>query len=423
MLQPLEQRRLLSATGWDTQELPPANEAEAAEVGGWYPASTLAATSGEQPRWAWAAGEILIRPNNAYVWSQREPGEETVVAVLTRLFREYDLEYVETSYGSSTMLWRMPLEQSVPAVAGELSDHPAVVFAEPSYLVSTDPIEPGPYLLLEPGPHLLRLPHRKLDLNGDSEITPADALRAINHMAQPDAQYTPELDVNLDGAITPLDPLLVINHLSRNHERSVAIRQATEDLAQRLITRPQEIHPESVTEATWPDSHLGLGYGEAVAREVHGYRIMLRSGDDLFEYRAGNGTTVLNLDAIDLPPAEDAGWPRDRWTRDPGFDQNMNPIDETESIKAWEAAQVAAAVEDLARLLFVSGDAIDIVSVDPVQYGDSGRGIGRAGYLAVVVPGLRIKLSCQLDGSDQLYEYRAVDTPVLVLNNLPQTRS
>lgn len=395
VLQPLEQRRLLSATGWNAQELASAGEAEAAAVGGWYPASTLAAASGE--RFQWAAGQILVRPNTSYVWTQRLPGEDTVIAVATRLFREYGLEYIETGYGSETMLWRVPPDRSVPAVARELSDHPAVVFAEPNYLVSTGPTRFFPTVAT-------------LDLDGDSKITPADALRVINHLAQADAQYDAELDVNRDGGITPLDPLLVINHLSRNHGRSVAIQQAIEDLAHRLITFPEEIQLESVTEVTWPDSHLGLGYGEAVAREVDGYRITLRSRDDLFEYRAGNGMTVLNLQAIDLPPARQADWP------------SLNPIDKTEWLKPAIAVQVEAAVADLARLLFVSRDAIGVVSVESVQYGDSGRGIGRAGYLAVVVSGLRIKLSCQLDGSNQLYEYRSVDTPVLVLNNLPQTR-
>ncbi|MEM0926048.1 MAG: dockerin type I domain-containing protein, partial [Planctomycetota bacterium] len=98
------------------------------------------------------------------------------------------------------------------------------------------------------------LPADPMDVNGDAQVTAADALRVINRLARttsPPTQSASEwesLDVNQDGRVSVLDALVVINRLSRQPATPtiapIASTEAVDDIF--AATDDDEEEPEAV---------------------------------------------------------------------------------------------------------------------------------------------------------------------------------
>jgi hypothetical protein len=60
---------------------------------------------------------------------------------------------------------------------------------------------------------------QRADTNGDSRLSPGDALLTINYLSQPTGNEADvqKLDVSRDGIVSPLDVLLVLNLLSQQY--------------------------------------------------------------------------------------------------------------------------------------------------------------------------------------------------------------
>ncbi|MFO0869814.1 MAG: dockerin type I domain-containing protein [Pirellulales bacterium] len=158
---------------------------------------------------------------------------------------------------------------------------------------------------------------RALDVSGDGQITPRDALLILNHLIEERTGYDRSLDATGDGIISPLDALNVVNYLNRygngtfvpsqvtlgtspslvspaNAAAPAVPRDAAEvvaaammDLSARTGVARDRIDLESVAEVESPDAGLELTEpGIASATVIApGYRIVLTIGTRQFEYR------------------------------------------------------------------------------------------------------------------------------------------
>lgn len=70
---------------------------------------------------------------------------------------------------------------------------------------------------------------------------------------------------------------------------------ATNDLAVKLATDPSEIMLMEATAVTWPNSSLGCPQDGMVYAEVltPGYLIVLKFGEELFEYHTSHDNTIV----------------------------------------------------------------------------------------------------------------------------------
>jgi hypothetical protein len=78
-------------------------------------------------------------------------------------------------------------------------------------------------------------------------------------------------------------------------EAGPLVEMAKADLAERLGVEPDDIEVQSVTEADFPDTSLGVPEpGKMYAQVITpGYVIRLAEDDAAYEYHAGDGRVVL----------------------------------------------------------------------------------------------------------------------------------
>ncbi|HIQ06039.1 MAG TPA: hypothetical protein EYH31_10220 [Anaerolineae bacterium] len=176
----------------------------------------------------------------------------------------------------------------------------------------------------------------------------------------------------------------------------LAVAAAQKDLIHRL-GKEVEISVESVEPVQWPDSSLGCPEpGKMYAQVITpGHRVILRAGDQTYEYHTAGTHAVLC-------PSQGESAPSSK-PEAAGGSQQPDGGQSTET--AAEQGAVAQAKETLANELGVAADSIKVESVEAVQWRDSSLGCPEPGkmYLQVITPGFRIRLSV----GDRIYEYHS----------------
>jgi hypothetical protein len=157
------------------------------------------------------------------------------------------------------------------------------------------------------------------------------------------------------------------------------VEKAREDLDARLGIAPGEIRLLSIEAVQWRDSSLGCPQPGMEYLQVitPGYRIELEAGGQVYEYHTSDERVVL-CDGLEAPEGGSMG-PKERL--------------------------VEAARADLARMLDVSQDEIQVVSAQYVEWRDASLGCPKEGmmYAQVITPGYLIVLSA----GGRAYNYHA----------------
>ncbi|MCA9218119.1 MAG: hypothetical protein KDB27_33840 [Planctomycetales bacterium] len=138
--------------------------------------------------------------------------------------------------GAERLLFSVPMtalaEGTVEFIStpADLSPAHDVLLYDVNEAIATDKIEYRSYSLTisDTASSTNTNPSNAMDVNGDSAVSPIDALLVINNLngqaAAVPAGVKHFLDVSGDGAISPIDALLVINHL--NGSRATAAKAA-----------------------------------------------------------------------------------------------------------------------------------------------------------------------------------------------------
>lgn len=183
-------------------------------------------------------------------------------------------------------------------------------------------------------------------------------------------------------------------------EAKEMVAQVKKDLAARLDIAENEISVTSVEAVQWNDTSLGCPKpGMAYATVITpGYRLVLKAGDREYTYHTGPQSFVLCKQETQV---EKIG---------PG----EQPAHEAE-LDTERAALVEQARKDLAERLQVALEAINLQSIEAVQWRDSSLGCPQPGmnYLMVITPGYRIRLVA----NGQSYEYHTDKQSVVYCTN------
>ena len=78
-------------------------------------------------------------------------------------------------------------------------------------------------------------------------------------------------------------------------DAAALVREASDDLARRLNTHPDDIHVQDVESVTWPDASLGVPEPGMMYAQVltPGWRITLQAGDAVYVYHTDQRRAVL----------------------------------------------------------------------------------------------------------------------------------
>lgn len=172
----------------------------------------------------------------------------------------------------------------------------------------------------------------------------------------------------------------------------IAVAQpAVADLSMRLGIQPEQVTVVEVKEMEWPDTSLGCPRpGMAYAQVLtNGMQVILEVDGTTYSYHGRSpGDLFLCGPKGPVPP--------------PGVSQGA---EETQAIGPDDQEQlmVETVVDDLASTLGITGDEIEVVSVEPMQWRDSSLGCPKPGqmYLQVITPGYKIVL----EAGGETYEY------------------
>lgn len=179
-----------------------------------------------------------------------------------------------------------------------------------------------------------------------------------------------------------------VGELSVPSERTVASK-AIADLAQRLGVAADDIEVVSVEEVVWPDASLGCPAPGMVYAQVltDGMKVVLKAGDETYEY---HGRTPDDL-FLCGPEGPERSEPSSL-----GPFRGVAPDVQAEAL-------VKTVTADMAQQLDIAASDVEVVSVEPVQWRNSGLGCEGPGKmtLQVITPGYKIVLAA---GSD-VFEY------------------
>jgi hypothetical protein len=160
-------------------------------------------------------------------------------------------------------------------------------------------------------------------------------------------------------------------------EAQALVDKATQDLADRLDTRGDEIVVQSVEAVQWRDSSLGcprpgMNYLQVI---TPGYLIRLEAGGEIYEYHTDTENVVY---------CEQAAYGK------------VEPMVGKEQL-------VALAKADLVKTAGVAENEIQVLEVQYVEWRDGSLGCAKAGknYPQVITPGYLIRLSV----AGREYEY------------------
>jgi len=222
-------------------------------------------------------------------------------------------------------------------------------------------------------------------------ITPNDESSAARsrHAEVPELKETTMTPVSSPEAAKPTPP----------PEAEQVVRLAVEDLGKRLGLSPEQIRLVSVEAVDWPDTSLGcpepgMMYAQVITT---GYRIVSEAEGETYEYHTDTGTHIVLCQ------------PEGRGTL-PEAPATASAVTGSQPLAAVEPppevkAVVGLAIEDLAGRLGLAPEAIQLVSVEPVEWSDASLGCPQPGmmYAQVITPGYRVVLEAE----GQEYEYHS----------------
>ncbi len=175
-----------------------------------------------------------------------------------------------------------------------------------------------------------------------------------------------------------------------------AIARAREALAERLNLSSDAVEVVSVTREEMPIENLGCGPLEAqgevtIPGLIVGQEIVLRAGGREYAFRS-DGRRLILCRAGEEMMAEPI------WPEGQGEAQGERAVGPA-------AGLVAQAVADLAGRLAIAADAIQVRSVEAVEWPDASLGCPQPGmmYAQVITPGYRIVL----EAAGRAYEYHS----------------
>lgn len=172
-----------------------------------------------------------------------------------------------------------------------------------------------------------------------------------------------------------------------------------QDLAERLNVAQDQIEIVAVEKVDWPDTSLGcpkpgMAYAEVI---TPGFRFSLQGEGQTYTYHASTTNVVLcqEGEAVDVVTNSDTG-----------VGHEVTP---------QETALAEQAKADLSEQLKVAPEAIELVSVQAVQWPDSSMGCPQPGmnYLTVVTPGYLVILQ----SSGKIYQYTGNEQAVSYCEN------
>ncbi|MFQ5613013.1 MAG: hypothetical protein ACE5H9_12865 [Anaerolineae bacterium] len=160
-----------------------------------------------------------------------------------------------------------------------------------------------------------------------------------------------------------------------------SVRQAREDLAQRLGLDAGQIDLVDAQAVVWPDTGLGcpqpgMAYAQA---STAGFRVILEAEQERYAYHTDAGRVVVLCESGEVAKEEIVS------------DEPLSGVAETSSVDEM----VAKAKEDLARRLSIGVDQISLREAREVTWPDASLGCPQPGmvYAQVLQDGLLIRLS------------------------------
>jgi hypothetical protein len=176
---------------------------------------------------------------------------------------------------------------------------------------------------------------------------------------------------------------------------------AREDLAGRVLLAPEAIRLVSVEAVEWPDTSLGCPQPGMIYAPVvtPGFRVVLAAAGQEYEYHTNLGSDVLPCQTDEA--GEGAAIPKS-----PATAAGVEPPGQAEAV-------VRLAREDLAGRLGLAPEAIQLVSVEAVEWSDASLGCPQPGmmYAQVITPGFLVVL----EAAGETYEYHTDEGRFVVL--------
>ena len=181
-------------------------------------------------------------------------------------------------------------------------------------------------------------------------------------------------------------------------EAVAVVQLAVEDLADRLGVAPEDVRVVSVEAREWSDSSLGCPQPDMMYNQIitPGYQVVLEVDGQEYVYHTDTGTSVVFCE-----PEEAGATP----------EVPISPASAAQADVPVEAqAVVGLVMEDLAGMLDVAPDDIQVLSVQARDWSDASLGCPQPGmmYAQVITPGYLVVL--EADG--QTYTYHT-DTCLL----------
>jgi hypothetical protein len=196
-------------------------------------------------------------------------------------------------------------------------------------------------------------------------------------------------------------------HVTPSPEAEQVVGLAREDLARRLGLASEDVGLVSVEAVEWSDASLGCPQPGMMYAQVitPGFLVTLEAGGETYEYHTDTGDQVV----LCQPKASGAtpGLP----ISPPGA-EGSQPFSAAEP-PADVKTVLQLAIEDLAGRLGLSPEAIQLVSVEPVEWSDASLGCPQPGimYAQVITPGYHVVL----EAGGQQYTYHTDAGRVVVL--------
>jgi len=180
-------------------------------------------------------------------------------------------------------------------------------------------------------------------------------------------------------------------------EAEQVVRLAVEDLAKRLDLSPEQIRLVSVEAVDWPDTSLGCPEPGMMYAQVitPGYQIALEAAGETYQYHTDTGDQIVLCQPEGRSQGSEA-------PETPSSVTGSQPLAAAEPPPEVKAV-VRLATEDLAKRLGLAPEAIQLVSVEPVEWSDASLGCPQPGmmYAQVITPGYLV----MLEAEGEEYEY------------------
>jgi hypothetical protein len=199
---------------------------------------------------------------------------------------------------------------------------------------------------------------------------------------------SPQMTVTQEGTVPGTSPS------PRTQAENPLVRQAKEDLAQRLNIPIEDIDLLMVEQVVWRDSSLGCPQPGIMYAQVitPGFRVILDAAGKQYEYHTDTGRLVVLCEGENISDVLPLNTPTIL----------SNEIITTPVSSNLERL-IDTAKQDLARRLEITPDQIEVVLIEKAEWPDTSLGCAEPGLARrpVAIPGFRVTLSV----SDREYVY------------------